>query len=226
MDTKIIDLNGKEKDTIELAEHIFNIEPNNGVIYDAIVNELANKRQGTSSTKGRSEVSGSTKKPYRQKGTGRARAGSRKSPVWKGGGIVFGPKPRDYSYKLPKKIKRLSIRSILSKRLQEERVRVVEDLPIENGKTKEVYDILNQISLVKEDVGELKNNKQRKAVRNYRLTIITEDDKKLLKLGCRNLPWVKCLSFDKLNSYDLFYSKEIMIEKSVLPKLQEHYDKK
>ncbi len=245
MNVKVIDLNGEAKEDINLADDIFNITPNDGVINEAIKNERANKRLGTSCTKDRSMIRGSTKKPWRQKGTGRARAGSRKSPIWRGGGTVFGPKPKDYSYKLPKKMKRLSIRSILSKRNQEDRIRVIEDIALENGKTKEVADKLYNMSMLKKDVGELKNNKKRKVIRNYRLTIITEDDHKylkkeavetkgekvetkthLVKQGCRNLPWVKCLSYDKLNAYDLFYSKEIMIEKSVLPKLEDLYLKK
>jgi large subunit ribosomal protein L4 len=223
MNVKVIDLNGESQEDINLSDDIFNITPNEGVINEAIKNERANKRLGTSCTKDRSMVSGSTKKPWRQKGTGRARSGSRKSPIWRGGGTVFGPKPKDYSYKLPKKIKLLSIRSILSKRNQEDRVRVIEDMSLDNGKTKELVEKLYNMSMVKAEVGDLKNNKKRKIIRNYRLTIITEDEKKLLKQGSRNLPWVKCLSYNKLNAYDLFYSKEIMIEKSVLPKLEDFF---
>jgi len=223
MNSSIISLTGETKGSVELADKIFNIKPNEGVIYDSIRNELANKRQGTNSTKGRSEVSGSTKKPWRQKGTGRARSGMRMSPIWRGGGIVFGPKPRDYSYRIPKKMKRLSIRSIFSKRNAEGLVRIVEDLSFSTKKTKDMANQLFNMSLVKGQVSDLKNNKLRKIVRNHRLMIITEDDRRDLKKLCRNITWVKCLSYNKLSSYDLFYSKEIMIEKSVLPKLEDFF---
>ncbi len=223
MDYKVIGNDGLETENIVLDDRVFNMTPNEGVIYEAVKNELANKRLGTSSSKSRSDVRASTQKPWRQKGTGRARAGMKSSPIWRGGGVAFGPKPRDYSYKLPKKVKRLSVRSILSKRVNENIVRVVEDFNIENGKTKEALDKLLKMSLIKESFDELKPAKRSKFLKKHRLTIITADDHKLLKRACRNLFWVKCLSYDKLNSYDLFYSKEIMIEKSVIGKLEGFY---
>jgi len=223
MNTKLIDLSGAEKEEIELSDDIFNIKPNEGVIHDAVVCEQANKRQGTSSTKQRGEVSGSKKKPWRQKGTGRARAGSVKSPIWRGGGVTFGPQPRDFSYSLPKKIKRLSIRSILSKRNQEKRLRVIEPISTELGKTKDVLDKISAMSLINDEIKDLKNNKLRKKSRNYKLTIITDDGRETFKQGCRNIPWVKCLNYNRLSAYDLFYSHEIMIELSAVEKLQALY---
>jgi len=223
MKAKLIDLNGNEKTSIELSDLIFNIEPNEGVIHRAIQNELANRRQGTVCTKDRGEVSGSTKKPWRQKGTGRARAGSVKSPIWRGGGTVFGPKQRDYSYSIPKKMKWLSIRSIFSKRNQESCVRIIEDDTLKSGKTKDVANILYNISLAKNNFNELKNNKLRKKLRNYNLTIITDENDRTFRQSCRNLPWVNCLSYNRLSSYNLFYSNEIIMEKKILKKLEDLY---
>ncbi len=226
MKLKVIDPKGEKDKSVDLPDKLFNIEPNEGVIYRAIHNELANKRLGTASTKDRSLVKGSTKKPWRQKGTGRARAGSVKSPIWRGGGTVFGPKIKDYGYSLPKKVKQLSIRSILSKRHKEKRLQVIDNVIVKKGETKEVREQLFSMSLMKNDFGELKNNKLRKKMRNYNLTIITDDDKSLLRRSCRNLPWVKCLNYNRLNSYDLFYSHEIMIEAGVLSKLEDLYLKR
>ncbi|MDH5680583.1 MAG: 50S ribosomal protein L4 [Spirochaetota bacterium] len=223
MNIKVIDSSGAEKDSVDVSDSIFAIEPNEGVIHRAVENERANKRQGTACTKGRSEVSGTTSKPWRQKGTGRARAGSVKSPIWRGGGTVFGPKPRDYSYSIPKKMKQLSIRSIFSKREKEKRVQVVEDIPAGEGKTKDITSKILNMSLMKNDLKDLKNNKFRKKARNYTIAIITSEDNPLLRRACRNLPWVKCMSYRRLSAFDLFYSNEIMIEKGVLSGLEDLY---
>ena len=138
MKTQVYKLDGTAAREIELADAVFNREPSEGSIYHAIRNELANRRVGTASTKTRAEVHGSNKKPWKQKGTGRARAGDRKSPVWVGGGKIFGPKPRDYSYKLPRKVKRLAVASILSLKNQGDALRVVEDFTVASGKTKDL----------------------------------------------------------------------------------------
>lgn len=225
MKAKVLDASGTEKSSVDIKDSIFGIEPNIDIIHQAVVNELANKRIGTACTKERGEVKGSTKKPWRQKGTGRARSGSAKSPIWRGGGTVFGPKPRDYSYSLPKKMKHLSIRSILSKRMNENRVQFVEDIKNESKKTKEIVASLESMSLIKDEFEGLKNNKKRKKARNYRLTIITNGNKDLVQ-SCRNIPWVECMNFDSVNAYDLFYSHEIMIEQSALPLLEAHYTKR
>ena len=225
MKLTVIDSSGVEKESVDVSDSVFNIEPNEGVIHRAVENERANKRQGTACTKDRGEVKGSTSKPWRQKGTGRARAGSVKSPIWRGGGIVFGPKPRDYSYSIPKKMKHLSIRSIFSKRHKENRVRVVEDIPAGEGKTKDLMAIILSMSLMKKELSDFKNNQFRKKSRNYTITVITSDNNGLLRRGTRNLPWVKCLSYNRISAFDLFYSNEIMIEKSVLPQLEELYTK-
>ena len=138
MKAKVIGIDGKAKNDIELSDDVFNITPNRSAIYEAIKNELANARQGTSSTKTRAFVNGSGAKPYKQKGTGRARAGHKRSPLWKGGAVLFGPMPRDYSYVIPKKVKRLAFRSILSLKNKNNNLKIIENFKIENGKTKEI----------------------------------------------------------------------------------------
>lgn len=138
MKTKVYSIDGKELRTIELDDTVFNREVSNGTIYYAVNNELANRRVGTASTKTRGEVNYSNAKPYKQKGTGNARAGDKKSPIWTGGGTIFGPKPRDYSYRLPKKMKRLAMKSLLSLGVQDGRLVVVEDFTIESGKTRDL----------------------------------------------------------------------------------------
>ena len=137
METKVFSIQGKELRTIELKDDVFNREVSDGSIYHAVNNELANRRVGTACTKTRGEVRYSNSKPYKQKGTGNARAGDKKSPLWVGGGTIFGPKPRDYSYTLPKKVKRLAMKSLLSLSVKEEKLAVIEDFTIESGKTRD-----------------------------------------------------------------------------------------
>jgi len=138
METKVFSIKGEELRSVTLNDAIFNREISDGSIYNAINNEAANCRVGTACTKTRGEVNYSNSKPYKQKGTGNARAGDKKSPIWVGGGTIFGPKPRDYSYTIPKKMKRLAMKSLLSLSVSEERLVVVEDFTIENGRTKEL----------------------------------------------------------------------------------------
>ena len=142
MNRTVYSIDGKELRSIELADAVFGIPVNEDVIWYAINNELANKRQGNASTKTRAEVSGSNARPYRQKGTGRARRGDKKSPILVGGGITFGPKPRDYSYSMPKKAKRLAIKSILSLKVQSDMLKIIEDFSVDSGKTKDLAGIL------------------------------------------------------------------------------------
>ena len=145
MEAKVFSVNGKEIKTIDLNPDVFGIEVSDGSIYHAVNNELANRRVGTACTKTRAEVNYSNTKPFKQKGTGNARRGDKKSPVMVGGGTIFGPKPRDYSYTLPKKVKRLAMKSLLSLSVQEERLVVVEDFTSENGKTRELVAMLKNI---------------------------------------------------------------------------------
>lgn len=142
MEKKVYSVDGKELRTINLDDNVFGLPVNEDVIYYAINNELANKRVGTACTKDRSEVHGSNAKPYKQKGTGRARRGDKKSPLLRGGGVIFGPKPRDFSFVLPKKVKRLAMKSVLSMKAQSDRLTIVEDFTVESGKTKDLAQVL------------------------------------------------------------------------------------
>ena len=207
MKAAIIDINGKEKKEIELNDEVFNIKPNRHVIYEAIKNELANRRQGTSSTKTKGEVKGSGAKPWKQKGTGRARVGTKRNPVWTGGGVAFGPKPRDYSYKLPKKIKKLAIRSILSLKNKEGNLKIIENFSLKEPKTKEVNLIFKPIL-----------NEEKSSL------ILTNSDSTLfIKRAGRNLPWLRCLSFNRMNAHTLYYSKNIVIAEDAVNELNKFF---
>ena len=208
MNTKLYDIKGKEKGTVRLNDAVFKIKPNKSAIYYALHSELANDRQGTASSKGRSEVRGSGRKPYRQKGTGRARAGTRKSPIWTGGGAAFGPKPRSYRVRLPRKMKQLSVRSILSMKNSENSLKVVEDFSIESGKTRDFYSIAT--SLVDED-------KRRRV-----LFIDTDRDDMNRKAG-RNIPWLNYFDAVLLNTRDLFYATQLVLTESAVKVLNEKY---
>jgi len=205
MEAKVFSVKGEEINTIELNDTVFNCEVSDGTIYYAINNELANKRVGCASTKGRSEVRGSGAKPWSQKGTGRARAGHKRSPIWVGGGIVFGPKPRDYSYKLPRKMKRLAMRSILSLKNKNERMKIVEDFTIESGKTADIVSVLKNL------------------VNQERTVVVLKDDDNMIKRAGKNLPWLTFLSYNRLRAHDLFYGKNILVMESAAGKLNDFY---
>ncbi len=206
MDRKVFSIDGKELRTITLEDSVFAREVSDGSIYNAIKNELANRRVGTASTLTRSEVRGSTAKPWRQKGTGRARAGRRRSPVWVGGSITFGPKPRDYSYVLPKKVKQLAMKSILSLKAQDENTfKIVEDFTVESGKTKDFKVILK--ALVGDD----------------KTVVVLKDDDKLIRQAGRNLPNVRFLSYNRLSAHTLFYGKNVLMLEGAAAKLNEFY---
>ncbi len=205
MNKQVCAVDGSTKHEINLADEVFNIEISDGSIYHALKNELANLRLGTASTKGRSEVRGSGAKPWRQKGTGRARSGTRSSPVWVGGGVVFGPKLRDYSYKLPKKVKRLAIKSILSLKNKEDRISIVEDFTAESGKTKELLKVLKNF------------------FPDEKTVIILHKDDFMLKRAGKNLPNLKFLKYDRLRAHDLFYGKRLLILETAVLKLNEFY---
>ena len=208
MKVKVYDIKGKEKGSIELSEKVFGITPNRSAIYYALKAERANGRQGTHSTKSRAEVKGSGTKLYRQKGTGRARAGSRRSPIRVGGGIAFGPKPRSYNVRLPKKMKRLSIRSLLSLKLSEDTLKVIEDFTVESGKTKEFAAIAE--GLVEE--------KKRKNV----LFLDTPRNENTTRAG-RNIPWVKYHDADLLCTKDLYYASQLIVTQQAAKYLNEKY---
>lgn len=205
MNKQVCAVDGSIKHEINLADEVFNIEISDGSIYHALKNELANLRLGTASTKGRSEVRSSGAKPWRQKGTGRARSGTRSSPVWVGGGVAFGPKLRDYSYKLPKKVKRLAIKSILSLKNKEDRISIIEDFTTESGKTKELLKVLKNF------------------FSDEKTVIILHKDDAMLKRAGKNLPNLKFLKYDRLRANDLFYGKRLLILETAVLKLNEFY---
>ena len=206
MEKKVYSIDGKELRTIELDDKVFGLPVNEDVIYYAINNELANKRLGTACTKDRSEVNGSNAKPYKQKGTGRARRGDKKSPLLRGGGVIFGPKPRDFSYTIPKKVKRLAMKSILSLKAQDDRLTVIEDFTVESGKTKDFAAILKNFS------------------DNERTVIIMKDNDPMLKRAARNIPTLTYLSYERLRAHDLFYGRKVLILESAAKNLSDFYN--
>ncbi|MCX7787092.1 MAG: 50S ribosomal protein L4 [Spirochaetes bacterium] len=205
MEQKVFSIKGEEVRTIELADSVFNADISDALIYYAIVNEQANARVGTASTKTRAEVKGSSRKPWKQKGTGRARAGRRRSPLWVGGGIIFGPKPRDYSFSLPKKVKKSAYRSLLSLKVKENKLKVVEDFTVESGKTKDLLNILR--NLIPEE----------------RTVLILKDNDSTIRRAGANIPWLTVLSYDKLNANDLLYGRNVLVLESAAQNLSSMY---
>ncbi|MGY3716673.1 50S ribosomal protein L4 [Sutcliffiella cohnii] len=194
---------GSQVGEIELNDAVFGIEPNNSVIFDAIMMQRASLRQGTHKVKGRSEVAGGGRKPWRQKGTGRARQGSIRSPQWRGGGIVFGPTPRSYSYKLPKKVRRLAIKSALSSKVQENEVLVLEGLAFDAPKTKDMKGVLSNLDIT------------RKAL------IVTGDDNENVVLSARNIPGVTVIAANGVNVLDVVNHDKVIFTKDAVQKLEE-----
>lgn len=205
MEKKVYSIDGKELRTINLDDKVFGLPVNEDVIYYAITNELANKRVGTACTKTRAEVHGSNAKPYKQKGTGHARRGDKKSPINVGGGTIFGPKPRDYSYSIPKKEKRLAMKSILSLQAQSDRLTVVEDFTVESGKTKDLIKILSNFA------------------KNERTVLILKDDDKKLRQAGRNIPNLHFLAFNRLRAHDLFYGRKVILLEGAAKNLSDFY---
>lgn len=205
MEKKVYSTDGKELRTITLDDKVFGLPVNDDVIYYAITNELANMRVGTACTKGRAEVHGSNAKPYKQKGTGNARRGDKKSPIMVGGGTIFGPKPRDFSYSMPKKAKRLAMKSILSMQAQSDRFTVVEDFTVESGKTKDLVAILNNFA------------------KDERTVLILKDDDAKIKQAGRNIPNLTFLSYNRLEAHELFYGRKVIILESAVKNLSDFY---
>lgn len=206
MEAKVFSTTGKEIKSIELNADVFGIEVSNGSIYHAVNNELANRRVGTACTKTRAEVNYSNTKPFKQKGTGNARRGDKKSPVMVGGGTIFGPKPRDYSYTLPKKVKRLAMKSLLSLSVQEERLVLVEDFTSEDGKTKTLAGILKNFV---ED--------------GKRTVLVMKDDDAMLRRAARNIPYLHVLAYDKLSAKELLYGRKVIMLETAAKNLNEFY---
>jgi large subunit ribosomal protein L4 len=206
MDAKVVSTAGKALRDTGLNDDVFGREVSEGAIYHAIRNELANMRVGTAVTKTRGEVRFSGRKPWRQKGTGRARAGSRRSPVWVGGGTVFGPQMRDYSYKMPRKMKRVAINSILSQKVAQDDLIVVEDFTVESGKTKDMAAIIRGITDAR------------------RVVLVTKEDDPMLKRAARNIPWLQYLNWNRLRAHDLFYAQKVLVMESAATSLGEQAD--
>ncbi|MDQ0209269.1 50S ribosomal protein L4 [Alkalicoccobacillus murimartini] len=194
---------GSEVGDIELADSVFGIEPNESVLHDAVVMQQATLRQGTHKTKGRSEVRGGGRKPWRQKGTGRARQGSIRSPQWVGGGVVFGPTPRSYSFKLPKKVRRLAIKSALSSKVQAAEVVVLEDLKFDAVKTKDMAAVLSGLSIAKKAL------------------VVVADYNENVELSSRNLPNVTVLTADSVNVLDVLKHDKLVLTKAAVEKVEE-----
>lgn len=205
MNVKVFSTGGQPVKDIDLSDLVFQREINEDAIYYAVTNELANKRVGTASTKTRSEVRGSTAKPWPQKGMGRARAGRRRSPIWVGGGITFGPKPRDFSYRIPKKLKRLAFKSLLSLKVKNEELKIIEDFTVESGKTRDLAGILKNL------------------VDGKRTVIVLKDDDAMIKRAGANIPWLRFLSYNRLRAHDLFYGRNILVLETAAAKLGEFY---
>ena len=214
MKQSVYSTDGKVIREIELDDEIFGLPVNEDVIWYAINNELANKRLGTACTKDRGEVHGSNAKPYKQKGTGRARRGDKKSPLLVGGGTVFGPKPRDFSYSMPKKAKRLALKSILSLKAQSDCLTVIEDFTVESGKTKDLVAILARFGEPERTVIVLKDDEQQK-----------DNDKKLRRAGA-NIPALSFLSYQRLRAHDLFYGRRVFIQEGAIKNLSAFYGTK
>jgi len=201
----LYDINGSQVGDVELNDGIFGIEVNNHAMYEAVKNYLANQRQGTQSAKTRGEVRGGGRKPWRQKGTGRARQGSIRSPQWKGGGVVFAPKPRDYSYKIPKKVKRLALKSALTSKVNDNEIIVVDNLNISEAKTKEMVKVLGNLNAAKKT-----------------LIVIPERDEKVVR-AAKNIEGVKTSYVNTINVYDLLNCDSFVITKAAVNKVEEVY---
>lgn len=201
----LYNVSGQQIGDIELNDAVFGVEVNQHVLYEVVKNQLANKRQGTQSAKTRAEVRGGGKKPWRQKGTGRARQGSIRSPQWIGGGVVFAPKPRDYSYTVPKKVKRLAMKSALSSKIESNEIIVLDELNLTQPKTKDMANILKNI------------NSNKKA-----LIVMAEKNENVIK-SANNIPGVQTTLVNTLNVYDILKYDSFIITKDAVKKVEEVY---
>ncbi len=201
----VLNMQGKEVEKIDLSDTVFGVEPNVSVMNDVVKNQLANKRQGTQSALTRAEVSGGGRKPWRQKGTGRARQGSTRSPQWTHGGIVFAPKPRDYSYVLNKKVRRLAMKSALSSKVADNEMIVLDEINLDSYKTKAVVEMLKAIG------------SEKKA-----LIVLDSVDAKVIA-SANNIPGVKTSQVNTLNVYDILNADKFIVVKNAVSKIEEVY---
>ena len=200
----VYNMEGKEVGTIELNDAVFGVEVNEHLVHMAVVQQLANNRQGTQKAKTRSEVSGGGRKPWRQKGTGHARQGSTRSPQWTGGGVVFAPVPRDYSFKMNKKEKRAALKSVLTSRVLDNKLIVVDELKFDEIKTKKFQAVMD-------------NLKVKKA-----LVVIADNDEKIT-MSARNIPTVKTALVNSINVYDILKGDTLVLTKDAVAKIEEVY---
>ncbi len=201
---KVFNMSGSEVGTIDLKDEIFAVEVNEHVLHQAVVQYLANQRQGTKSAKTRAEVRGGGRKPWRQKSTGRARQGSIRAPQWTGGGVVFAPKPRDFSFKLNKKVKRLALKSALTSKVNENKFIVMDELKLDEIKTKKMKNVLDNIKVGK-------------------ALIVVEDGNKNVVLSARNIADVKTAGVNTINVYDILKYDTFVVTKEAVAKIEEVY---
>lgn len=202
---KVLDMSGAEKGTLELADGIFGIEPNANAVHIVVKNYLANRRQGTQSTKDRGEVRGGGRKPFRQKGTGRSRQGSTRDPSQVGGGVAFAPKPRSYRYTVPKKVRRLAMLSALSSKVKENEIIVLDDLKFDEPKTKEMIKLLENVKA------------QKKA-----LIVMADKDDNVVK-SAANIPGVRTALVSTMNVYEIINHTNFIVTKEAIDKIEEVY---
>ena len=200
----VYNIGGKEVGSIELNDAVFGVEVNEHLVHMAVVNQLANNRQGTQSAKTRSEVSGGGRKPWRQKGTGHARQGSTRAPQWTGGGIVFAPKPRDYSFKMNKKEKRIALLSALSSKVAESKIVVLDEFKLDEIKTKKFVEVMNNLKV-------------------ENALVVLEGENKNVVLSGRNIPSVKVTATNEINTYDVLKYTTLVVTKAAVEKLEEVY---
>ena len=200
----VYNIEGKEVGSIELNDAVFGVEVNEHLVHMAVVNQLANNRQGTQSAKTRSEVSGGGRKPWRQKGTGHARQGSTRAPQWTGGGIVFAPKPRDYSFKMNKKEKRIALLSALSSKVAESKIVVLDEFKLDEIKTKKFVEVMNNLKV-------------------ENALVVLEGENKNVVLSGRNIPTVKVEANNEINTYDVVKYDTLVVTKAAVEKIQEVY---
>ena len=198
----VYNMEGEKVSQVDLDDGVFGVVVKSHVLHEVVTMQLANRRAGTAATKGRSDVRGGGAKPYRQKGTGRARAGSRTSPLWRGGGVIFGPSPRSYHYKVPKKVRKLALRMALSSKLQDQALVVVDQLDLEAAKTKRMVEVLT--ALKREDA-----------------LIVTDGENVNVELSVRNLPHAKVLRSEGLNVYDILKFKNLILVEPSVGRIQE-----
>ena len=200
----VYNIEGKEVDKLELNDNVFGVEINEHLVHLAVVSQLANGRQGTQSAKTRSEVSGGGRKPWRQKGTGHARQGSTRAPQWTGGGIVFAPKPRDYSFKMNKKEKRIALLSALSSKVADNKIVVLDAFNLDEVKTKKFAEVMSNLKVDK-------------------ALVVIEGENKNVVLSGRNIPTVKVSATNEINTYDVLKYETLVVTKAAVEKLEEVY---